>query len=303
MPSSKEWSPREFDALVTGLMSGGGWFCIHRGLLKKLGMEAAVFLHFLINYHSRVKQSGKYKWDDGWFYCTVDTMEKELGVPQRTQIRALKFLMEDGLLEFKNRGLPAKRHVRINTQEVARLIAEWGDPSASSEHESVPTSDYEKVVAGDYEKVVVSNRVLSKKTRSKERVGGRTARTHKSSFPNGKSPSLLTTEFDRQAAGRLREILVINDSDLVHPPRSVKIDTLTKQFTVLRTQRGVAETEIKGVLKWLRSHYGEAMTPKIYKVEQIQTEWGRIRDAKNRYEEAQTQDGPVGREWDPDKDQ
>jgi len=141
------------------------------------------------------------------------------------------------------------------------------------------------------------------KTPKEIHLGGRTARTHKPPSTNGKSPSLLTTEFDRQAAGRLREILVINDSDLVHPPRSVKIDTLTKQFTVLRTQRGVSEAEIKDVLKWLRNHYGEAMTPKIYKVEQVQTEWGRIRDAKHRCEEGQAQDGPVGREWDPDKDQ
>ena len=126
MPSSKEWSPREFDALTKELMSGGDCFCVHIGLLKKLGIEAAVFLYFLIDYHSLVKQSSKYKWDDGWFYCTVDTMEKELGVPQRTQIRALKFLMEEELLEFKNRGLPAKRHVRINTANVTRIISELG---------------------------------------------------------------------------------------------------------------------------------------------------------------------------------
>jgi len=224
-------------------------------------------------------------------------MDKGVGMSRSSIIDGIRRAVEHDLLvvetDDSDKGR-VKKSYGLRMESPPKNLIAGGSESILGGKESIPP--------GYSNPTPIVERHL-RKTPKEIHLGGRTARTHKSSFPNGKSPSLLTTEFDRQAAGRLREILVINDSDLVHPPRSVKIDTLTKQFTVLRTQRGVAETEIKGVLKWLRSHYGEAMTPKIYKVEQIQTEWGRIRDAKNRYEEAQTQDGPVGREWDPDKDQ
>ena len=99
---------------------------------------------------------------------------------------------------------------------------------------------------------------------------------------SGSREDLLSTEWDIKAAGRLREALVLHDNDLVSNPkkRAVSPATLAKAITSLRTERGVAQADIKGMIDWLKIHLNDPYVPKMRKADDILTNWGRYRDAK-----------------------
>ena len=91
----------------------------------------------------------------------------------------------------------------------------------------------------------------------------------------------LSTEFDDKAAALLREVLVIHDSDLVAPPRGVRLATLSKSIKSLRLSGRTTATEhnILEVIKWLRKNYGDEHTPKMHKANDFADHWGRFRSA------------------------
>jgi len=122
---------------------------------------------------------------------------------------------------------------------------------------------------------VPKNRDHKYKEESKGKRGGKTT-TPRS--------GLLTEEWDNMAAARLRSILVNNDADLV-TRLNTRFSTFTKQISRLRLEGKVSKDEIKTVLTWLKDHYSDGFTPKIYKVTDLFNNWGRFRDARFRWME------------------
>ena len=64
--------------------------------------------------------------DDGWFYCTVLDLEESTTYGKKTQDRAIKRLIDEGLIEYKRAGLPAKRYFRLTNDfnSLCRVIQE-----------------------------------------------------------------------------------------------------------------------------------------------------------------------------------
>jgi hypothetical protein len=98
---------------------------------------------------------------------------------------------------------------------------------------------------------------------------------------------LLSTEGDRKAAGLLRGVLVKHDSDLTGGPRSVRIDTLVKAITNVRTFRKVPESKIVEMIEWLDKAWDDQYTPHPHKADDIYTYWQKYRDAKSNWESDQ----------------
>jgi len=61
---------------------------------------------------------------DGWFYKTRQEWTEETGMSRTEQETARKRLVELNLLEEELRGMPAKMHFRVNTENVVKLLAE-----------------------------------------------------------------------------------------------------------------------------------------------------------------------------------
>lgn len=58
----------------------------------------------------------------GWFYCTSNTLERDLAIPQQVQTRILKKLKERGYIKTERRGIPSKRHVRLVRKKITRDV-------------------------------------------------------------------------------------------------------------------------------------------------------------------------------------
>ena len=64
--------------------------------------------------------------DSGWFYSTVPDVEASTALSEYQQKRCIKNLVDAGLIESKNRGLPAKRCFRIieDIELISTLISQ-----------------------------------------------------------------------------------------------------------------------------------------------------------------------------------
>lgn len=89
-----------------------------------LGMDTTIIFCSLIAKSYYYKERDML--DDGWFYCTVLDLEESTTYGEKTQGRAIKRLIDEGLIEYKRAGLPARRYFRLTNDmnSLSRVIRE-----------------------------------------------------------------------------------------------------------------------------------------------------------------------------------
>ena len=98
------------------------YVAVNYTLIRKYGLHAAVMIGELASEARYWKEKGKL--EEGWFFSTVENVEKYTGLNAYFQRETLKTLQEIGIVEVKYSGLPRKRYVRVNPM---RLIEEMTD--------------------------------------------------------------------------------------------------------------------------------------------------------------------------------
>ncbi len=87
------------------------------GLAKALGCaKAGILLSQLLYW------SGKGK-DKEWFYKTVEELYEETALTKYEQLTAIKKCKDKGVLDIKLKGIPAKRHFRVNLEKLIDLLS------------------------------------------------------------------------------------------------------------------------------------------------------------------------------------
>lgn len=98
----------------------GRWMQIPWDLFLILSESNAIMLSYLINYARRMRAEEDHK---GWFYCTADTMQKQLTHLDRdAQHHRLKQLRDAGFIAYKKKGMPAKRYIYINYDFIEKTL-------------------------------------------------------------------------------------------------------------------------------------------------------------------------------------
>lgn len=94
-----------------------------KGILYQPGLgivfgsvNAGILLSQLLYWH------GKGKNKDGWVYKTEKDMRLETGLTRTQQENAIKRLKDLGVLEMKLAGIPAKRHFRLDLENLHNLL-------------------------------------------------------------------------------------------------------------------------------------------------------------------------------------
>lgn len=98
---------------------------VNRLLAHAIGLSEAVVYAALISKCSYYERNGMLD-DSGWFYSTVPDLEASTALSEYQQKRCIKNLVDAGLIESKNRGLPAKRCFRIieDIELISNLISQ-----------------------------------------------------------------------------------------------------------------------------------------------------------------------------------
>lgn len=102
------------------LYNAGSWFMFSKTLIKVVDLEHAAFLSYLLN---------RPKGEEGWVFVPVKLISEDLGLSDNQQRRILENLTNKNIIEQTKRGVPARRHIKIDVVALHKMIAE--EPEAT----------------------------------------------------------------------------------------------------------------------------------------------------------------------------
>jgi hypothetical protein len=103
-------------------LDSGNYIAANRSLIKAFGLNLAVIIGELASEARYWKREGKLQ--DGWFFSTVENIEKATGINGYYQRDAIKQLQTLGFIEIKYKDAPRKRYFRINGMNIIQTIAQ-----------------------------------------------------------------------------------------------------------------------------------------------------------------------------------
>jgi len=267
------------DRDLTDLSFTGRWFPVSFKLIEAIGLDLGVVMQYLLNHRKAVGSD-----EEGWFFCTIKKMEDEIQLTQERQTRVLRELTKLKLVKSKRKGLPPKRHFKLNDKKLVDILLEEkenveGQFRKTPDSNSVESGDTNSVKPG---KLIPENPVFHINNNINNNNKGKRKRGRP---PAASVPPLdkANAEGDRQRAAELRSILIEHDADIVAPrngKRPVSLNRLTIVLSNLRKDRNVPATEISQVLKWLGKNYGKTYVPRVRKADDLYTNWEAFRQAK-----------------------
>lgn len=96
---------------ILNLLSSDNFIAVNKSIAAEVGLEAAVVLGELASEFVYWQSIGGL--EDGFFYSTIENLEKRTFLSGYSQRLAISKLQEKGWIEVKRKGIPAKRYVRI----------------------------------------------------------------------------------------------------------------------------------------------------------------------------------------------
>lgn len=134
----------EFDGIIDLLRSDGS-IIINKNLAFEIGLEPAIVYIELLGKYKYFKERNMLT-DDGYFFNTVDNFRLDTTLPDKRQRKAIKELVELGLIKKDLRGLPPKRHFKPvqSTDKVLQLINNGKEKRAELKEKLAEKTDKSK---------------------------------------------------------------------------------------------------------------------------------------------------------------
>ena len=97
------------------LLSSSAFFIVNKHLVKHLGFNASLLLADLIS-----KQ--EYFAGQEWFFNTEENIKEDTTLTGYQQRKATEVLIKNNLIEMQIRGIPGKKHYKINEHTVLEFL-------------------------------------------------------------------------------------------------------------------------------------------------------------------------------------
>lgn len=101
---------------VLDLLSSTNFISVNKTIAAEVGLEAAVILGELASEHNY--WSSRNELEDGYFYSTVENLQEKTFLSGHNQRIAIEKLQEKGWIDIKKKGLPAKRYIKLNEDQI-----------------------------------------------------------------------------------------------------------------------------------------------------------------------------------------
>lgn len=120
--------------MLARLLASQNYAIISIPIAKAVGLEAAFLLHHLLSHYDFFAKSNQLIEHKGqsFFYATVDDIEEKTTLSKERQATAIKKLLEAGLIEQSNFGVPCRRHFAIPENFESVLFQLAGKPLTGS---------------------------------------------------------------------------------------------------------------------------------------------------------------------------
>jgi len=138
-PKTNAWHPDQLtvtDAVYLDNYCSEAFLAVNKNMLRYLGAHPALLLSGLIDKFRYYKNNDQLV-DGKWFYFTRPEQMKQLGMTEHFIEKARKKLEEIGVVRTELKGLPAKLHWRIDTnqlKQVAETSIQRSWKQVSSDH-------------------------------------------------------------------------------------------------------------------------------------------------------------------------
>lgn len=97
---------------IIQLLNPDNTISAHRMLAHAIGMTETIIYSALISKQTYYLQNDMLL-DGGWFFSKITDLQESTTYGAKAQKTAIAHLVENGLIEFKYMGMPAKRYFRI----------------------------------------------------------------------------------------------------------------------------------------------------------------------------------------------
>ena len=101
---------------IKQLLMSSNYFILNKQLVKDLGIETAFLLSALVEADDQLAD------EEGWFYQTSKTIEDITGLSNYKQSLGIEKLIDLGILEQINKGIPMKRYFKISYEKIQKLL-------------------------------------------------------------------------------------------------------------------------------------------------------------------------------------
>lgn len=107
---------------ILKFFSSANYLPVNLCVARELGLETAVLLGELVSEHEFWESQGKLR-ADGYFYATVEKIEARTTLSKHKQLCAIEKLQSLGLIEVALKGMPSKRHFKINLGKLCEFFS------------------------------------------------------------------------------------------------------------------------------------------------------------------------------------
>ena len=105
---------------ILNLISNNNFITLNKDLIKAIGLEEAILLGELASEYDYWNKQELL--ENGYFYSTIENIEEHTTLSEYKQRKALNSLKDQGLIDIKIKGLPAKRFIKINEELVLEKL-------------------------------------------------------------------------------------------------------------------------------------------------------------------------------------
>lgn len=151
--------------MTNELTMNKGFIMVNKTLAKLVGLIPTTIYGELLSTFNYWAGRNKLTMIDGkaWFFCTIEDLEDKTTIKKGAQAQAIKLLEQEGFIETKRYGLPAKRYFHI-TNKFDELFVSDAEPVentdvhsdeacsnqiATIEQSTMPTSEQQHVSISD----------------------------------------------------------------------------------------------------------------------------------------------------------
>ena len=107
---------------ILKFFSSANYLPVNLCVARELGLETAVMLGELVSEHEFWESQGKLR-ADGYFYATVEKIEARTTLSKHKQLCAIEKLKVLGLIDVALKGMPSKRHFKINLDKLCEFFS------------------------------------------------------------------------------------------------------------------------------------------------------------------------------------
>lgn len=105
---------------LVSMIASNNYIVVNKQLAQLFGLEESLILGELASQMEYWQQRGEV--NDGYFYSTIENVKDSTTLSDKRQRSALTALKEAGIIDVKLAGMPAKRYIRINENQLAQIL-------------------------------------------------------------------------------------------------------------------------------------------------------------------------------------